>query len=600
MIKEIKKAINNETRTHEGIAGKNYFVNQVDYDIKISFNPETRIISGTEVISYKNNSKDTLDEFVLNLYQNIFKKGNARDWAMGDVDITDGVKINKIVFAGNEIDVNSRNEVYDVSSLLIINAKDDILPNSSTDIQIDWELKLPGTVHLRGGRYEKENFFVSYWFPKVAVYDDIYGWNKHGHTGVQEFYNDFGNYNVEITVPKYYNVWTTAILQNSEELFTEKYLERIKESKSSDKIVNIITKEDREKNDILKKSKINTWKFKSEHTPDFAFAISKTYLWDATSYMAEDKRVSVNAVYKQDSEEFTEVAEITKNVIKFFSEEIPAVPYPYPQITVFNGGGGMEFPGMVNDGNNSSRNGTLYLTSHEVGHSYFPFYTGLNEQKYAWMDEGLITFYPQLFVKKYTNDSNYSFFTRTIASYNHSANSNVDLPLMIPSDNLSRYPYRFQAYTRSSIAFNELYNLLGKEKFTEGLQLFIKNWNGKHPTPYDFFNVFNTIADEDLAWFWKPWFFQLGSADLSVGAIVETAESNDVEVVNVSGFPVRIKLKVIYNDGSEKDFEYSSRVWKSSKRYLVNVPKGKIRSIILDTTTVPDAFPENNILIIND
>ena len=594
MIKEIKNAIKNETRTHDGIAGVNYFVNQIDYDIKINFDIKTRIISGTEIITYKNNSKDTIEKIVINLYQDIFKKGNARDWKIGDVDLTDGVKIKKIAQNEKEIDLNSKN-VYNASSIYHANLIDKLLPNSSTKIKIEWELTLPGTVHLRGGRYEEENFFVSYWYPKIAVYDDIYGWNTHGHTGSQEFYNDFGDYNVEIIVPKDYNIWSTATLQNSEELFTNKYLKRIAESKTSDEIIHIITKEDRDKDDILKKSKQNIWKFKSENTPDFAFAVSKTYLWDATSYNTGNKRVSVNAVYKQDSEEFTEVAEIARNVIKFYSEDIPAVAYPYPQITVFNGGGGMEFPGMVNDGNNSNRNGTLYLTSHEIGHSYFPFYTGLNEQKYAWMDEGLISFYPQLFVKKYTNDTNYSFFTRNISSYNHSANTNIDVPLMIPSDNLSRYPYRFQAYTRSSVAFNELYNLLGEEKFTEGLQLFIKNWNGKHPTPYDFFNVFNTVADEDLAWFWKPWFFQLGSADLEVNSIIETTESTDVVIKNISGFPVRIIMTVNYADGTNKKFEYSAREWKRSKQFVINVPKGKIKSIVLDTENVPDAFPENNV-----
>ena len=594
MIKEIKNAIKNETRTYEGVAGANYFVNKIDYDIKVNFNPETRVISGTELITYKNNSKDTLEKIVINLYQDVFKKGNARDWKMGDVDITDGVKIKKIAQEGKEIDLNSRN-VYNASSIYHANLIDKLLPNSSTKIEIEWELTLPGTVHLRGGCYEKENFFVSYFYPKIAVYDDIYGWNTHGHTGSQEFYNDFGDYSVEITVPKDYNVWSTAILQNSEELFKDKYLKRITESKTSDKVVHIITKEDREKNEILKKSKQNIWKFKSKKTPDVAFAISKTYLWDATSYNTGERRVSVNSVYKQDSEEFTEVAEIARNVIKFYSEDIPAVPYPYPQITAFNGGGGMEFPGMVNDGNNSNRNGTLYLTSHEIGHSYFPFYTGLNEQKYAWMDEGLITFYPQFFVKKYTTDTNYTFFTRNIQKYNNSANTNIDVPLMIPSDNLSRYPYRFQAYIRSAVAFNELYNILGKEKFTEGLQLFIKNWNGKHPTPYDFFNVFNSVADEDLAWFWKPWFFQLGSADLEVNSITKTKESTDIVIKNVSGFPVRIIMTVNYKDGTNKKFEYSAREWKRTKQFVINVPKGKIKSIILDTENVPDAFPENNV-----
>jgi len=596
MPKEIKKAIKNQTRNYEGTPGTNYFVNKTDYKIKVNFNPETREIKGTETITYTNNSNDSLELLYLNVYMDLFKKGNARDWAMGDVDITDGVNITKVKVNNNEIKIEN-NTVRTHSAMLTIKPQKALLAKSTNTIEIEWNFTYQGIITVRGGQYGDKNFMLTYWYPKMAVYDDIFGWNRRGHTGVQEFYNDFGDFDVEITVPSEYSVWSTAILQNTEEIYTQKYIDRITKSKTSDKIIHIITPEDRAKKDILKKAKNRVWKFKSKNTPDIAFGISKTFIWDATSVMSGNRRIWVNTAYKENSADFKDVAEIAKNAIKFFTNEMPGIPYPYPQFTAFNGGGGMEFPGMVNDGDNYDFNGTLYLTAHEMGHSYFPFYTGLNEQKYAWMDEGLITFFPQLFVEKFTKDTNYIFFKRSLQAYNHLSNTMLDVPLMVISDNLSSQAYRFNAYTRSSTAFYELYRYIGKQKFAEALQLFAKRWNGKHPTPYDFFFTFNKAIGEDLAWFWKPWFFEMGSADLSLGKLETKEGKTFININNKSGFPVAIDLTVKYSDGTEKKYTEKCNVWKNTNTFKIYLDNNKIKSIVLDSDTTPDSDSENNVMI---
>jgi len=598
MPKEIQKAIKKQTRNLDGTPGKKYFVNKTDYKIKVNFNPNTREINGNEIITYTNNSHDTLDILYLNVYMDLFKKGNARDWSMGDVDITDGVKITKVKINNKEIKIEN-NTVRTHSAMLIIKPQKSLLPESKNTIEIEWNFTYQGTITVRGGQYGDKNFLLSYWYPKMAVYDDIFGWNRRGHTGVQEFYNDFGKYDVEFTVPAEYSVWSTAILQNTDEIYTQKYIDRITESKKSDKIIHIITTEDRNKKDILKKSSKNrVWKFKSENTPDIAFGISKTFIWDATSVMSGNRRIWVNTAYKENSADFKDVAEIAKNAIKFFTNEIPGIPYPYPQFTAFNGGGGMEFPGMVNDGDNYDYNGTLYLTAHEMGHSYFPFYTGLNEQKYAWMDEGLITFFPQLFVKKFTKDTNYIFFKKSLQSYNHLSNTILDIPLMIVSDNLSSQAYRFNAYTRSSTAFYELYKYIGKQKFAKSLQLFAKRWNGKHPTPYDFFFTFNEAVGEDLVWFWKPWFFEIGSANLSLGKLETKEGKTFINIDNKSGFPVAIDLTVKYSDGTEKNYTEKCNIWENTKSYKIKLDNDKIKSIVLDSEKSPDSNPNDNTIIL--
>jgi len=248
---------------------------------------------------------------------------------------------------------------------------------------------------------------------------------------------------------------------------------------------------------------------------------------------------------------------------------------------------------MVNDGDARDRDGTIYLTAHEIGHSYFPFYTGLNEQKYAWMDEGLISFIPQKVVAKYSDNKDYNPYRRIISGYNRAAGTEMEIPLMIPSTNAGE-AYRYQAYTRSATAFYMLHELIGADQFKQGLQEFAKNWNGKHPIPIDFFNTFNKIANEDLGWFWKPWFLELGYADLALsGSIVKES----IEIINKGGFPVPINLKVTYENGDVKEIKKKASIWKNGdKSVKIKIPKGKVKKIELDTENTPDAFPENNIL----
>ncbi len=370
MPREFQQAYNNGTRSHEGIPGKNYFQNKTDYNITAEFFPETKSLIGSEIITYKNNSHDSLSYIYINLYQNRFKKGEARDANIDPKNIHNGVEIKSIKINGAQIDSSS---LTFYSTILVFLVPNKIPPNSETKIEIEWKQRMPVTGMFRIGTYDESNFFVGYWYPKMNVYDDVVGWNKFGHTGNAEFYYDYGDFDVEITVPSEYNVWSSGLLQNTNEIFRDKYIERINEASLSDEVIQVISKEDRSKNKITKAGVKHTWKFKAEHLPDFAFAVSNKYLWDATSVKIGNKRVLVNAVYNAKAKNFHTVAEISRNTIEYFSNTAPAIPYPYPQLTAFNGEkNGTEFPGIINDQDESSTMGTMFLTTHEIAHTYFP------------------------------------------------------------------------------------------------------------------------------------------------------------------------------------------------------------------------------------
>ena len=593
MTKELKNAAANGTRSLDGKPGVHYWQNKSDYAIKVVFNPELRSISGQEIIQYSNQSPDTLHIIYFNLIQDLFKKGTARDWDMGKVDLTEGVNIQSISIDGNVISMTS-GQVFHNSTIMGVRLSEPILPHSQHAIEVAWSFVMPSKVNVRMGTYGKTNFMVAYWFPKLAVYDDVYGWANMPHTGRSEYYNEFGNFEVEITVPQGYSIWSTGLLQNADELYQKKYLKRIEEAKKSEEVVHIITEQDHAEGKILLAGDQLTWKFKAEKVPDFAFAVSNTYLWDASSIQSGTKRVSVNAVFKPSSPDFRTVVEIACKSIDFFSNESPKIEFPYPQITIFNGDGGMEFPGMVNDGDSKTLTGTLYVTSHEIGHSYFPFNTGLNEQRYAWMDEGLITFLPRKMVAKYTDDTSYTAFCDIIQAYNEKAGSEFEIPLMISSTNTG-FAYRYHAYGRSSVAFYTLSDYLGEAKFDAALLEFSKRWEQKHPTPFDLFFTMNEIAGEDLAWFYKPWFFDLAYADLALGKF----ENNKIEVINKGGLPVAINLTV-YADGKEIEISKKADVWKNGLQSLwIDLTElGNFKSVeklVLDVKLTADAFPEDNV-----
>jgi len=592
MPREYKQAYNDETRSNDGIPGKKYFQNNANYDIKAEFFPDSKLLVGSELVTYKNNSPDTLSRIYINLYQNLYKKGEARVSIIDSKNIHNGVEIKSIKINGSKIDTSS---FFYFSTLLTFKVPNKIAPISETIIEIEWQQIMPVTALRRIGTYDKSSFFIGYWYPQINVYDDITGWNTFGHTGNAEFYNDYGDFDVEITVPSEYNVWSSGLLQNTNDIFLDKYLKRINKAAISDEIIHVISKEDRDMNNITKSGEKHTWKFKADNLTDFAFAVSNKYLWDATSVNIGNKRVLINAVYNNSSENYRGVAEISRKSIEYFSNVVPAIPYPYPLMTAFNGEvKGVEFPAMIND-QEEDKVSTLYTTTHEIAHTYFPFYVETNEQEYGWIDEGLATLIGLSAFVELTETDEATIKKLLSGKYNkESAKLGIDIPLMTGTHGAGDFTYGFMTYIRSTTAFYLLLDYMGKEKFYQAIRSFAELWKGKHPIPYDLFYTFNKIAGEDLGWFWKPWFFELGYADIGIGKIEYDTEETTVHIENFGSFPIPLNLTVKYFDDSKKIVKRRMDVWKSgTKSYKIRVPKGDIKELVLDTD-IPEAFYDNN------
>ncbi len=599
----LQHAYQNGTRSMDGAPGPNYWQNHSDYTIQVQFQPETRQLSGKEAILYYNESPDSLPRLVFRLYQDLYKKGNLRDWPVDVEDLHDGVQLKQLTINGENIDLNDKSLVKRRGTNLFVELNPPLPPQTSLSIAIKWELRLPHKSNIRMGTYDSTSFHVAYWYPQVAVYDDVQGWDTDNYSGLQEFYNDFCNYDVTIKVPANFVVWATGRLQNPATVLQKKFLKRYEQALQSDEIVHIITQEDLENGNITRQNQWNEWHFKAQNVPDFAFSTSDHYLWDLTSAVVDPqkaRRVLIGAAFKVTSKDFFKVAEIARKSILYFSTRIPGIPFPYPSLTVFNGQGGMEFPMMVNDGSAKQWRSTVHVTSHEIAHTYFPFYMGINERKYAWMDEGWATMLPFEFQAK--EAPGYDPIERNINRYVQMAGTEFDIPMMVPTSvygGSARGSYRNASYNRSGTAYYLLKELLGEDLFLNALQTYMERWNGKHPIPFDFFFTFNQVADEDLGWFWKPWFFEFAHPDLQLSATKKDDRSLNVSVINKGGLPLPVKFKLFYQNGLQDSVKYSLRVWKENpKRFEVTLPlkNQNIEKIELGDAKIPDINQDDNVI----
>jgi hypothetical protein len=600
---DIKRAYDKSSRSFDGKPGAAYWQNKSEYRIQAELDPATRILKGRESIRYSNNSPDTLTQIVLRLYQNYFKKGGSRDWPVDAGDLHEGVKIEGIVVDDSLYEVHPGNPAIEQSQTVwVIHLKKPLCPSREAILQLDWSFPVASKSKIRMGRYDSTSYFIGYWYPQIAVYDDIDGWDEYIYNGTQEFYNDINDFEVEISLPFGFTAWATGELTNPEQIFTKEFLQT---AEKPDQVSSLIGGKDTLHSSIFQPATSHKWKFKATAATDFAFATSDHYVWDRIIYPLDDKTgrtVQINAAYKKSSRDFASVAELSRKTIHYLSHEWPGVPYPYPSITVFNGGGGMEYPMMVNQASSAEWKSTVHLTTHEITHSYFPFFMGSNERKYAWMDEGWAQMLPMEIQQKLA--PGYDPLAACVKNYIDFAGMELDIPLMAPTiiygANVYRPSYRNAAYNRSGVAYYMLRTLLGDDLFKKALQEYIQRWHGRHPIPYDFFFTFNQVAGEDLGWFWKPWFFEFGYPDLALREVFAADGALLAAVEKRGHIPVPVKLTCYFAQGDSVVVERNISVWRNNaKEITLPLPRAAdITRIKLGDKRIPDAVAENNILVI--
>ncbi|MEP0987850.1 M1 family metallopeptidase [Ekhidna sp.] len=583
MPKEMQQAYKNGTRSYDGKPGANYWHNTVDYTIKATIDPETRGISGESTITYTNNSPDDLSTLVVRLYNDVYRKGNPRASRVDERDVDDGVTLNMVQVRGDSLDMESRSVTRNGTNLFI-RLEEALKSGESIDLAINWEQFVPYT-NRRTGVADSTSFFVAYWYPQVAVYDDVFGWDTQNYSFRTEFYNNLANFDVEFNVPESFTVWATGVLQNPEEVFNADILERYNTAMTATEPMDIINGDDLQGGFS---HKLGTWKFKADEVPDFAFAMSDHYDWNAASQKVDGKDVLISSVYPSGNPQgFAAMTPNQQKTMKHFSEDIPGVAYPYPRFTTFIGlgGGGMEFPMMAYNGGPG-----LGVTVHEMYHMYFPMYVRVNERRFAWMDEGWADYITSLVTNRFFQDDQDPLFTNYKGSVGGMQGQYEDLPLFTSSQFMDGTNYGYSAYPLPAFIYSMLHHHLGDEVFLKAYKEYINRWAKRSPIPYDFFYTFEDVSGQDLSWLWKPWFFDYGYPDVQIGEF----KKGKLQVMNNGKRPVPLKVEVTYNDETDFELSKSASVWKDGSQVEIEIPNYKEVKTISVNASVPDLDDSDN------
>ncbi len=597
MPRTVKRAIANGTRSLDGKPGPNYWQNHARYSMTMKVMPPDRIVRGSERITYFNESPDTLGGLVIKLFLNIHKPGAPRNGGASADYLTSGVHIDTFAVNG-EAQQWQESDRYFTWQPVRLPAP--LMPHDSVQLAFDWHYQI-SLESGREGMIDSTTYYLAYFYPRVAVYDDYNGWDTMNFTDEQEFYNDFNDYDVTIEAPANYVVWGTGTLTSAKEVLQPEPLRRYEASFESDTTIHVATKADWEAKRITTQQPVNSWHFTAKNIPDVAFNVSDHYVWDAASVIVDSatrRRASVQAAFNDTAADYHHMVQFGRHALGWLSHNWPGVPYPYEKSTVVQGFADMEYPMMVNDGSTPDTVFSRFVVEHEMAHTWFPFYMGINETRYGMMDEGWATTFEYLIGQNDLGKARATTFYKQfrVAGWIDNPSPLVDLPIITPEDALVGAAYGPNAYGKASLGYLALKDMLGDALFRKSLHGFMDRWHGKHPIPWDYFNSVNDITGRNLNWFWRSWYFSNGYIDLAVTGVAKGSGGYDVTLENRGGMPAPVDLVVQYADGSSEKVHQTSAIWEANLQHAtVKLPaKKEVRSVSLDGGIFMDADTTND------
>ncbi|MCZ4245872.1 M1 family metallopeptidase [Pedobacter punctiformis] len=598
MPRNIKAAYDKGTRSYDGKPGKNYWQNHGKYNMELAVDAETKIVSGKEEIVYSNNSTDTLRNLAIRFVNNLHKPTSPRGGGVSEDFLSTGLNIQAFSVDGEVYKVDSKNW----GTVGNVKLKKPLAPGTKITVKIDWDYPL-SKESGREGQIDPNSFYAAYSYPRISVYDDYNGWDRIPHTDRAEFYNDFNDYVFSVKAPKNYVVYATGDFLNPDEVLQPEISARLKKSYLSDEVMHIATEQELKDGKVTLQNDWNTWKFSANHITDVCFALSNHYLWDAASVVVDSKtnrRASAQAAYNgATGKDFINSVKNNIYALAWFSNNWPGVPYPFSKMTAFQGFADMEYPMMVNDSNFGDPVFAQLVQDHEVAHTYFPFYMGINETRYAYMDEGWATTFEYLIgIAEHGKEAADKFYKSfRVNQYINDKSAEEDQPVISMSDQVSGAGYGNNSYGKASLSYLALKDMLGDDLFKKALHTYMNNWNGKHPIPWDYFNSMNSGSGQNLNWFFNNWFFSNNYIDLKLNYTKMKMANSPATVENVGGFAIPFDLVITYEDGKSDRIHYTPAIWKNNLKTASVVIKnnGKaMKSIAIDGGIFMDATPKDN------
>ena len=588
----------NDQRTASGAPGKNYTQQKVDYVMDIVLDDEKQKITGTETITYHNNSADELAYLWLQLDQNM----RAADSKTPDIQ-TDNIpeKISKtrfdqsfseVAFDGgfkimSVTNIDGSNLSYTINQTMMrLNLPKPLASGTTFKFNIKWWYNI-NNHRTQGGRSGFEhfedgnnNYVIAQFFPRLCVYDNVEGWQNEQFWGRSEFALEFGDYTVNITVPDDHMLGATGVLKNESTVLSKKEQERLATArKTFDNPVIIRTQEEAEKIEKGHSKKTKTWKFFAENVRDYAFATSRKFIWDAMAVAINGKTVMAYSLYSKEANPLygdhstRAVAQTLKTYSKYTFD------YPYHKAISVDGQMGMEYPQICFNPGRPEADGTytdrtkyrmIGVTIHEVGHNFFPMIVNSDERQWTWMDEGLNSYVQMLAMMDYEKGYPLSRgLPKNIVDYMNGDQSKI-APIMSKGDNV--YSFGNNAYGKPATALWILREtVMGQELFDHAFRTYSQRWMFKHPTPEDFFRTMEDASGVDLDWFWRGWFYTTDVTDIGLKGVKKyyTTEGDD---------------EVVFTEDASEGLGFSDKHKKYHYEITFNKPGGLVMPIIVEFT----------------
>jgi len=608
-----------DIRSADGAPGPGYWQQRADYTIKATLDTAAKRLAATEQIRYTNRSPDTLRFVWLQVDQNLFRTGStgsllfAAESRFGGAGFSGGFEIASITQSSPAPQPAVLPRTRHRSSALAADAPralpaaplahrvDDTMmyvelaralaPGETTVLDLAYGFTIPEHGADRMGR-EGSLYEIAQWYPRMAVYDDVHGWNTDPYLGQGEFYLEYGDIDYEITLPAGYIVAGSGVLQNPEQVLTPTQRARLATAVKSDSTVAIITADELASGAARpRRDGMLTWRFRAERVRDVAWAASPEYVWDASGWDG----TLAQAYYRSDARTtWEDAAKMSRFSILEYSTHW--FRYPYPQISAVEGPvSGMEYPMVAMEAPADDKEELYNVITHEIGHMWYPMTVGSDERRYAWMDEGFNTFINTFSEEDYWKRDDSETRRSEIRFVTSLDQGPTAQPIMTPAnryrnnDNLGSL-----AYQKPSIMLLALRNkVLGPEVFDTAFREYTRRWAFKHPQPADFFRTMEEVSGRDLAWFWRGFFYTTAALDQSVESVKQAPDSSALVTIRSLGAAVMpVELELGFADGSKRTVKLPVEIWYGGNRYLYRVAPGKA---IVTARVNPDGlFPDVN------
>ena len=588
-------------RGASGAPGRGYWQQRADYTLEATLDTATNVLRGRGRIYYVNRSPDALPFVWVQLDQNLFAPGSVSStlnqppllFAGGVVfdfsgkGFVGGITIDRFATAGRPLTT----KVY--GTMMRVELAQPLAPGLGITFDVAWHFPIPPYGGGRMGRVGSRFYELGQWYPRMAVYDDVHGWNTLPFLGAGEFYLEYGDFDVSLTVPAGFVVTATGALANPTVVRSAQERARLSRAFTTPgQVVSVITRQEAAANATRKVPGTRTWRFTASNVRDFAWAAGSGLRWDASTW----EGILVQTFYHADATPLEEANTMLKFALRQFSNTLGQ--YPWPQISAVEGlVEGMEYPMVIFCPSLQKREDQFWILTHELGHEWFPMQAGSDERRYPWMDEGFNTFADYDIAEQFFKGSAYGDTVRRelLTAYTVNATPGNEQPMITKPDEVRQLYWN--AYQKPALMLSILRDaVVGRDEFNRAFREYHRRWKGKHPQPADFFRSLSDATGRDLDWFWRNWIYTTARLDQAVDEVRREGDSTFIVLSNRGQMVLPVQLELRYGDGTTERRDLPVEMWAlgSKFRYRIAGPKQVVGVVIDPRRVYPDIARDNN------